>query len=52
MRVYGTNTPLLRFARTAVTGAMNRSRAVKRLMMLEAGGFTGEPPRLMRGEPI
>ena len=52
VRVYGSNTPLLRLARTAVTGAMNRSAGVKRAMMLEAGGLTGEPPRLMRGEPI
>ena len=52
VRVYGSNTTLLRLARTAVTGAMNRSAFVKRAMMLEAGGFSGEPPRLMRGEPV
>ncbi len=52
VRVYNSNTPLLRAARTTITGAMNRFTPVKRLMMLEAGGFTGDTPRLMRGEAI
>ena len=52
VRAYGSDTPLLRVARTAVTGAMNRSNPVKRFMMLEAGGFAGDTPRLLRGEAL
>ena len=52
VRAYGSDTPLLRAARTAVTGAMNRLEPVKRFMMLEAGGFAGDTPRLMRGEAL
>ena len=35
-----------------MTGAMNRSDPVKRFMMLEAGGFAGDVPRLMRGQAL
>ncbi len=52
VRAYGSDTPWLRFARGAVTGAMNRLAPVKRLMMLEAGGFAGDTPRLLRGEAL
>ena len=52
VRVYDSNTPLLRAARTRVTGAMNRFIPLKRLMMLEAGGLTGDTPKLMRGEAL
>ena len=52
VRAYGSDTPLLRIARNAVTGAMNRSDPVKRFMMLEAGGFAGDVPRLMRGQAL
>ena len=52
VRAYGSDTPLLRVARNAVTGAMNRLDPLKRFMMLEAGGFAGDTPRLMRGQAL
>ena len=52
VRAYGSDTPLLRVARNAVTGAMNRLDPLKRLMMLEAGGFAGDTPRLLRAEAL
>ena len=52
VRAYGSDAPLLRIARNAVTGAMNRLDPVKRFMMLEAGGFAGDTPKLMRGEAL
>lgn len=48
-RAYGSNAAPLRLLRGAVTGAMQRSRPVKRLMMLEAAGALGDPPKLLRG---
>ena len=52
VRAYGSDTPLLKLARNAVTGAMNRMAPVKRFMMLEAAGFAGDTPRLLRGEAL
>ncbi len=52
VRAYGSDTPLLKVARNAVTGAMNRLAPVKRFMMLEAAGFAGDTPRLLRGEAL
>ncbi len=52
VRAYGSDTPPLKLARDAVTGVMNRMAPVKRLMMLEAAGFAGDTPRLLRGEAL
>ena len=52
VRAYGSDNPLLRAARTLVVGAMNQSKALKRAMMLNAGGLLGDVPRLLRGEAL
>jgi 2-octaprenyl-6-methoxyphenol hydroxylase len=49
VRAYGSDTAPLRLLRSGVTGVMNRSRLVKRTMMLEAAGALGDPPKLLRG---
>ena len=48
-RAYASDAPPLRALRSAVTGAMQRSNPIKRLMMLEAGGLLGDPPKALRG---
>lgn len=52
VRAYGSGNPLLRAARGAVTAALDRAPAVRRLMMQEAGGALGDIPRLLRGEAL
>ena len=52
VRAYGSDFPLLKAARGAVVAAMNRSRPLKRAMILNACGLLGDPPRLLRGMPL
>jgi 2-octaprenyl-6-methoxyphenol hydroxylase len=52
VRAYGSDAAPLRLLRGAVTGVMNRSAPVKRVMMLEAAGVLGDPPRLLSGQPL
>ncbi len=52
VRAYGSDTLLLKLARNAVTGEMNRLAPVKRFMMMEAAGLAGDTPRLLRGEAL
>lgn len=52
VRAYGSGNPLLRAARGAITAALGRAPAVRRLIMQEAGGSLGDLPRLLRGEAL
>jgi 2-octaprenyl-6-methoxyphenol hydroxylase len=52
VRAYGSDNPLLKAARGLVVGAMNRSKPLKRAMMLNAGGLLGDTPKLLRGETL
>ncbi len=51
-RVFSNDNPLLRAARDAALGLANRIGPLRRAMIREAAGLTGELPRLMRGRPI
>ncbi len=51
-RLFSNDLGLLRSAREAGLGLVDRIPALKRLLVEEAAGLTGELPRLVRGEPI
>ena len=51
-RVFSNDDPLLRLVRGAGMAAVNRIGPARRFFMQEAGGATGELPRLFRGEAL
>ncbi len=51
-RLFSTDNPLLRLARGAGMGAVNAIGPARRFFMQEAGGATGDLPRLLRGEVL
>ena len=50
VRAYGSDFPLLKAARGAVVAAMNRSRPLKRAMILNACGLLGDPAKAAAGD--
>ncbi len=50
VRLFGNNHPALRAARDLGLALVNRIGPARRLFMMEAGGATGDLPRLLRGE--
>ena len=51
-RVFSNDNPLLRVGRDLALGAAQAVAPVRRTMMREAAGLTGDLPRLMTGEPL
>jgi len=51
-RLFSNDNPLLRLARGLGIGAVNALGPARRFFMQEAGGATGELPRLLRGMPL
>lgn len=51
-RLFSNDHPLLRLARGAGMAAVNRIGPARRFFMHDAGGATGDLPRLLRGQPI
>lgn len=51
-RLFSNDNPLLRLARGVGMGAVNALGPARRFFMQEAGGATGELPRLLRGMPL
>jgi 2-octaprenyl-6-methoxyphenol hydroxylase len=51
-RLFSTNNPLLRAARDAGVALVNRIGPARRLFMTEAGGASGDLPRLLLGLPV
>ncbi len=51
-RLFSSDNPLLRLARGAGLGAVNALGPARRFFMQEAGGATGDLPRLLRGETL
>lgn len=51
-RLFSNDSDALRLVRALGLGLVDRLPAVKRFFVEEAAGFTGETPRLLRGEPI
>ena len=52
VRLFSNDHPLLRLARGAGMAAVNRIGPARRFFMQEAGGATGDLPRLLRGEAL
>lgn len=52
VRLFSNDLPPVRLARTLGIAAVNRIPALRRAFMHEAGGATGDLPRLLRGEPV
>jgi 2-octaprenyl-6-methoxyphenol hydroxylase len=50
-RLFSNDHPVVRAARNAGMAVVNRIGPARRLFMAEAGGASGELPRLLRGEP-
>jgi 2-octaprenyl-6-methoxyphenol hydroxylase len=51
-RLFSNDNPLLRLARGAGMGVVNAIGPARRFFMQEAGGATGELPRLLKGEAL
>ena len=51
-RLFANDDPLLRLARGAGMAVINRIGPARRFFMQEAGGATGDLPRLLRGEAL
>lgn len=51
-RLFSRDGTLLRTARTLGLGLLDRAPPLKRFLVREAAGLTGEPPRLLRGEAL
>jgi 2-octaprenyl-6-methoxyphenol hydroxylase len=51
-RLFSTDQPLVRAARDAGMAVVNRIGPARRFFMHEAGGATGDLPRLLRGEAL
>jgi 2-octaprenyl-6-methoxyphenol hydroxylase len=52
VRLFSNDLPPVRLARDLGIAAVNRIPALRRAFMHEAGGATGDLPRLLRGEPV
>lgn len=52
VRLFSTEAPLARLARGAAFAAAGASRTLRGAFMREAGGRSGEAPRLLRGLPL
>ena len=52
VRVFSNDNPLLRLARGIGMAVVNRIGPARRFFMQEAGGATGDLPRLLRGEAL
>jgi 2-octaprenyl-6-methoxyphenol hydroxylase len=51
-RLFSSDWTLLRTARSAGLGIVDRLPALKQFFVAEAAGLTGEVPKLLRGEPV
>jgi 2-octaprenyl-6-methoxyphenol hydroxylase len=51
-RLFSSDWTLLRTARSAGLGLVERLPALKQFFVAEAAGLTGEVPKLLRGEPV
>ncbi|MEI6282261.1 MAG: UbiH/UbiF/VisC/COQ6 family ubiquinone biosynthesis hydroxylase [Alphaproteobacteria bacterium] len=51
-RLFANDDPILRLARGAAMAVVNRIGPARRFFMQDAGGATGDLPRLLRGEPL
>ena len=51
-RLFANDDPVLRLVRGAGMGVVNRIGPARRFFMQEAGGATGDLPRLLRGEAL
>jgi len=51
-RLFSNNSDVLRLARDVGLGLVERLPALKRLFIREAAGFTGELPKLLKGEAL
>ncbi len=51
-RLFSSDNPVLRGLRDAGLGVVDRLPDVKRMLVIEAAGLTGDVPRLLRGEAI
>jgi len=51
-RLFSNDNPVLRFGRDLGLGVVNRLPTLRRALIREAAGLSGELPRLMRGRPI
>jgi 2-octaprenyl-6-methoxyphenol hydroxylase len=51
-RLFSNDVTVLRTARDLGLGVLERMPAVKRLLVSEAAGLSGEVPKLLRGEPL
>ncbi len=49
--LFANDNPLLKLTRDAGLQIINRLPVIKNLLMAEAAGSSGTPPRLMRGLP-
>lgn len=52
VRLFSNDAPPIRLARGLGMAAVNRMAPLRRAFMQEAGGATGDLPRLLRGEPV
>jgi 2-octaprenyl-6-methoxyphenol hydroxylase len=51
-RLFSNNSDMLRLARDVGLGLVERMPALKRIFIREAAGFTGEVPKLLKGEAL
>ena len=51
-RLFSNDNAALRAVRDLGLGLVDRSPALKRMLVAEAAGVTGELPRLLRGETL
>ena len=51
-RLFSNNSDMLRLARDVGLGLVERMPALKRMFIREAAGFTGEVPKLLKGEAL
>src|SRR5215831_5357698 len=51
-RLFSNHSDLLRFARDIGLGLVERMPALKRMFIREAAGFTGDVPKLLKGEAL
>lgn len=51
-RLFSNDNPLLRLGRDLGLGIVNRLPALRRSLIREAAGVTGDLPRLLRGQPL
>jgi 2-octaprenyl-6-methoxyphenol hydroxylase len=52
VRLFSNDLPPVRLARDLGMAAVNRIPALRRAFMHEAGGATGDLPKLLRGEAL